>query len=346
MEGDIRVQTSDLDIQVPREMVAQEPIEPRDHSKLLVLHRATGEIEHRRFYDLPKYLGKGDCLVFNNSRVIPARLRGTISGKPMEEVVVLLLKKCEDETWEALVEVGEVDTDQVVDFRGFTGKVWNLGEKIGKRKERIINIFIPNEEAVEKAGEPPVPPYIHGYKGDPERYQTVYSQIRGSAAAPTAGLHFTDNLLNELRGKGVTLAFVTLHVGIDTFMPILEEKPEQHKMYTEFCQVEVETAKIINETRKRGNKVIGVGTTSVRTLESAHYNGYVAEYKDWTSIYMLPGYQFKSIDHMLTNFHYPRSTNLGMVAAFAGLDNIRRAYEEAVKEGYRFYSFGDSCLLL
>ena len=341
------METADFDIQVPREMVAQEPVEPRDSSKLLVLHKDTGEVEHKRFWELPEYLSKRDCLVFNNSRVIPARLRGNLDREPMEEVVILLLRRIEETgTWEALVEVGEVNTNQVIDFKGFTGTVWNLGEKIGKRKERLIELFIEDESKIDTAGEPPVPPYIHGYKGDPEKYQTVYSKIRGSAAAPTAGLHFTDCLLEELRSKGVILAFVTLHVGIDTFMPILEDEPEKHKMYTEFCQVDIETAKVINETRNKGNRVIGVGTTSVRTLESAHQNGRLTAYNDWTSIYILPGYQFRSIDAMLTNFHYPRSTNLAMVSAFAGLDNIKKAYAEAVQENYRFYSFGDSCLLL
>ena len=339
------MRTSDFDIQVPREMIAQEPVTPRDSSRLLVLHKDTGYMWHTRFYELPKLLSEGDCLVFNNTRVIPARLRGHLEGSPMDEIVIVLLRKTGSE-WEALVEVGEVDRGNVVDFKGFYGEVLHIGEKVGKRRERLVSIWLSSEEELEKAGEPPVPPYIHGYKGDPERYQTVYSRIRGSAAAPTAGLHFTDRLLDELREKGVILCFVTLHVGLDTFMPVLEETPEEHKMYTEFCQVDGEVAEVINGVRESGKRIIGVGTTSVRTMESAYKDGKLSGYSGWTSLYILPGYQFKCIDGMITNFHYPKSTNLMMVSAFAGLESIKKSYEEAVKEGYRFYSFGDSMLVL
>jgi S-adenosylmethionine:tRNA ribosyltransferase-isomerase len=199
---------------------------------------------------------------------------------------------------------------------------------------------------LEVAGEPPIPPYIHGYKGDPERYQTVYSKIRGSAAAPTAGLHFSDRLLDELRSRGIILAFVTLHVGLDTFMPVLEDDPRKHKMYSEFCQVSPRTAGLLNAVRGGGGKIIGVGTTSVRTLESAYSAGQIRPYSDWTSIYILPGYEFKAIDGMITNFHYPKSTNLMMVSAFAGLDRLKEAYRIAVEESYHFYSFGDAMLIL
>jgi len=339
------VQTEDFQIEVPREMIAQEPATPRDSSRLLVLNKKTGDIAHTYFYDLPSFLEEGDCLVFNNSRVIPARLRGHIDGSPMDEVVIVLLKKV-DELWESLVEVGEVKERQIVDFSGFYGEVVWIGEKVGKRKERIVGIKLSDEDKLEEAGELPVPPYIHGYKGDPERYQTVYAKIRGSAAAPTAGLHFTDALLEQLGEIGVKLCFVTLHVGLDTFMPVLEENPEEHKMYSEFCSIDKEVVDVIEEAREKRNKVIGVGTTSVRTMESAH-NGYkLMPFSDWTSLYILPGYKFKSIDGMITNFHYPKSTNLILVSAFAGLENIKRAYAEAVKEGYRFYSFGDACLIL
>jgi len=326
-------------------MVAQVPIEPRDHSKLLVLNRGTGKIYHVHFYDLPNFLDEGDCLVFNNTRVIPARLRGNLDGEPMNEIVIVLLRRWA-ETWEALVEVGEVHRKDIVDFSGFEGTVEDVGEKVGKRKERIIWIRLSDEDKLETVGEPPVPPYIHGYKGDPEKYQTVYSKIRGSAAAPTAGLHFTDNLMQQLMDKGIFLAFVTLHVGLDTFMPILEETPEEHKMYTEFCSISHETAEAINDSRRNGNRVIGIGTTSVRTMESAHDGSQLHPYNDWTSLYILPGYKFKSIDGMITNFHYPKSTNLCMVCAFAGLENIKKAYAEAVDMNYRFYSFGDATLML
>ena len=290
-------------------------------------------------------LDEGDCLVFNNSRVIPARLRGNLHGEPMNEIVVVLLRDY-GEGWEALVEVGEVEEEDIIDFTGFEGRVTMVGAKVGKRKERLVSILLSDESKLEEAGEPPVPPYIHGYKGDPEKYQTVYSKIRGSAAAPTAGLHFTDDLMQELIDRGIWLAFVTLHVGLDTFMPVLEDHPEEHKMYTEFCQLEPEVATLLNARKDYGQRIIGVGTTSVRTMESACKDGRFNSYNDWTSLYILPGYQFGSIDGMVTNFHYPKSTNLMMVSAFAGLDLIKKAYAEAVEEGYRFYSFGDAMLIL
>jgi len=338
--------TSDFDIQVPREMVAQEPMEPRDHSKLLVYNRGTGKIVHTYFYQLPKFLNEGDCLVLNNTRVIPARLRGNLDGEPMNEIVIVLLNKEYSTTWKALVEVGEVQEEDVIDFTGLYGQVIGLGEKVGKRKERIAFINISDEDKLEKAGEPPIPPYIHGYKGDPEKYQTVYNKIRGSAAAPTAGLHFTVELLETLRHSLIKLAFVTLQVGLDTFMPVLEEHPEEHKMYTEFCNISAETAEFINGVRRSGHRVIGVGTTSVRTMESAHNGKELTSYNDWTSLYILPGYKFKSIDGMITNFHYPRSTNLIMICALIGLEKVKEIYEEAVNVDYRFYSFGDSMLIL
>ena len=337
------MRTEDFNIQVPREMVAQVPIEPRDHSKLLILNKDTGSIQHLHFYGLPSLLREGDCLVFNNSRVIPARLRGNLHGEPMNEIVVVLLIDLGCGGWEALVEVGEVKLADKIDFTGFYGDVLYIGDKVGKRKERIVHIWLSDESKLESAGEPPVPPYIHGYKGDPEKYQTVYSKIRGSAAAPTAGLHFTNRLLEELRQKGIDFAFVTLHVGLDTFMPVLEDTPEQHKMYSEFCQLDESVANLLNNVEGR---IIGVGTTSVRTMESAHDGSKFCPYADWTSLYILPGYKFKSIDGMITNFHYPRSTNLMMVSALAGLENIKKAYAEAVENNYRFYSFGDACLIL
>jgi S-adenosylmethionine:tRNA ribosyltransferase-isomerase len=340
------LQTSDFDIQVPREQVAQTPVEPRDSSKLLAIDRSTGVLRHLKFWQLPNLLRWGDCLVFNNSRVIPARLRGTIHEEPMREVVVVLLRKLEVPIWEALIEVGEVEAGQILDFRSFTSRVISVGEKIGKRLERLITLTVSDETKLDSAGELPIPPYIKGYTGEGEKYQTVYSKIRGSAAAPTAGLHFTDRLLDELIDKGVNLYFVTLHVGIDTFMPIQEATPQDHKMYTEFCQMSDEVAFELNVAKKDGRRVIGVGTTSVRTMESAHNGTEFKAYSDWTSIYILPGYKFKSIDCMITNFHYPRSTNLLMISAFAGYENTKRAYKEAVDKGYRFYSFGDSTIIL
>ena len=341
-----RYQTSDFDIQIPREMVAQEPVEPRDYSKMMVIHRSTEEIEHKMFYNLPEFLEKGDTLVFNDSRVIPARLRGNLHGSPMEEIVVVLLNRIiNDGTWEALTEVGVVKEGDIIDLKGFYGEVVRVNEKIGKRSESIIWLKISDETKIDKAGEAPIPPYVHGFKGDPERYQTVYARVRGSAAAPTAGLHFTDRLLLQLDKMGVNLCFVTLHVGVDTFMPVQETSPKDHKMYTEFCRVSKEVAAVLNKTRASGHKIVGVGTTSVRTLESS-WNGEFKEYSDWTNLYILPGYKFHTIDAMITNFHYPKSTNLIMISALMGLDFLKVAYGEAVKNGYRFYSFGDSTLIL
>ena len=340
------MKTSDFDIQLPKEMVAQVPAEPRDHSRLLVLDRETGTITHKVFFQLPELLEKGDTLVFNNSRVIPARLIGNKEKEPMEKVTILLLEK-KGPYWGALVEVGEVEENEIISFTGLSARIVSKGDLIGKRKETLVNILLSDEGALEKAGEPPVPPYIHGFKGDPEKYQTVYSAIRGSAACPTAGLHFTDELLDSIRDMGVNLCFVTLHVGIDTFMPVYEDDPKDHKMYTEFCVCPEKTAEIVNETREKGHRVIGVGTTSTRTLESSWSRelNRIAPYSDWTSIYILPGYRFNSIDSMITNFHYPKSTNLMMISAFAGLDNTKKAYQTAVESGYRFYSFGDSMFI-
>ena len=336
--------TSDFDFGIPTELVAQIPVEPRDSSKLLVLRRASQSITHDRFFNLKNYLKKGDALVFNDSRVIPARLRGNLGD--MEPVTVLLLRKMAGPFWEALMEQGKVKKNDVVNFTGFTGLITEVKESIGKRGEALVNIHTEDDSKIDNAGEPPVPPYIHGYKGDPERYQTVYSRIRGSAAAPTAGLHFTDRLLEEIRQMGVSLCFVTLHVGIDTFMPVMEATPKEHKMYTEFCVMSTETAEKLNSIRAKGGRIIGVGTTSVRTMESAHDGKEFKPYNEWTSIYILPGYKFKSIDSMITNFHYPKSTNLMMISALGGYDFIKKAYLEAVQCNYRFYSFGDSMIIL
>ena len=345
--------TEDFDFGVPRELIAQEPIEPRDSSRLLVLHRDSGSIEHTHFYNLPSYLEPGDVLVFNDSRVIPARLRGNKEKSPMEEVKIVLLRNFYYTTWQALVEEGEVETGDVIVFSPpeFTGFIDEVGEKVGKRLERVCTIDLSDNRYLDTTGEMPIPPYIHSLPKDKERYQTVYSKIRGSAAAPTAGLHFTDRLMEELINKGVYLAFVTLHVGLDTFMPVLEEDPRDHKMYTEFCQISKETADLINKQRWSGHKIVGVGTTSVRTLESAYYKDSLGDggeeaYADWTGLYILPGTKVRSIDAMVTNLHYPRSSNLMMVCAIAGYDNVKEAYKEAIEQKYRAYSFGDSMLIL
>jgi len=342
------MRTEAFDFNIPRELVAQEPVEPRDSSKLLVLDRKSGGIVHSRFYNLPTFLDRGDCLVFNDSRVIPARLKGSLHKEPMAEIVIVLLKEVvdKDNIWEAIVEVGSVEKEDIIDFTGFDGYVVELLEKIGKREERLIQIYLSEGNKFESVGEAPIPPYVHGFKGDPERYQTVYSKIRGSSAAPTAGLHFTDDLLERLRHKGVKLCFVTLHVGLDTFMPVYEDNPKDHKMYTEYCSIGKEVVSVLKKTKEKGNKVITVGTTSSRTLETASQNGRLDTFTGNTSLYILPGYTWKSVDSMITNFHYPRSTNIMMICAFAGYEKVRRAYLEAVEMKYRFYSFGDSMLVM
>lgn len=338
--------TDEFDFGVPRDLIAQEPVTPRDSSRLMVLDRGRGQIEHAHFRDLPQLLHQEDVLVLNDSRVIAARLRGHLKGSPMDSVTILLLRDTGADTWEMMVEVGECQVGDFIDFTGSSGKILSIGEKIGKRKEVLGTILLEDRRVLGASGEMPVPPYIHSLPEDPERYQTVYSKELGSAAAPTAGLHFTERLLLELDKKGVRILFVTLHVGIDTFMPVLEETPEEHKMYKEFCQVSKETAEYLNKAREFGGRVICVGTTSVRTLESAALDGKVTQWADWTGKYILPGYEFQTVDTMITNFHYPKSTNLMMVSAFAGYDLLRRAYEEAVKLQYRFYSFGDSMMIV
>lgn len=339
------MKTEAFDFKVPPELIAQVPIEPRDHSKLMIVDVGKRTVTTGlHFYNLPDLLAPGDVLVFNNSRVIPARLRGHKGSSPMEEVVVLLLREIEDRVWEALVEKGELgEKDEVVlTPPEFVGKVVYVGDSVGKRGERLIKIFLEKQDLyLEQAGEPPVPPYIHKYTGPMERYQTVYSKIRGSAAAPTAGLHFTNRLLDKLVDYGVTLAFVTLHIGIDTFMPILEEKVEDHKIYTEYCEVPEETCEVIKEAKAKGNKVVCVGTTVVRALETSELRPFFG----WTSKYIYPGYKFKVVENLITNFHYPKSTNLVLVSALAGTRIIKKAYKKAIEWKYRFYSFGDSMLI-
>jgi len=335
------MKTSDFDYPIPRELVAQEPMEPRDHSRLLVLNKTTGEVTHTFFYDLPSYLGAGDILVLNNSKVIPVRLKCTQGLS--EEVTILLLRKVQGRVWEMMVEVGECEEGEELVFSpDLSGKVIGLGEVIGKRKERLGNILLSGDN-LDTSGSLPIPPYIHSYRGDPNRYQTVYASKDGSAAAPTAGFHFTPHLLDEIKGRGVQVVEVTLHVSIDTFMPVYEDDPEGHKIHKEWVEVK---ENVIDQIFCAG-RLIGVGTTSVRSIEQVWKNGYPlnGDYRDWADIYILPGHEFH-IDGMITNFHYPRSTNLMMVAAFAGWDKLKPAYEEAIKERYRLYSFGDSMFII
>jgi S-adenosylmethionine:tRNA ribosyltransferase-isomerase len=319
------MKTSDFDYSLPEASIAQTPIEPRDASRLLVFHRENGAIEHRIFRDIGEYVRPGDLLVLNQTRVIPARIyaRKETGGR----VELLLLRRRDELTWEALV----------------GGKGLHVGKKIRVENgpeaeitelldgsERLVRFAEPIEPSFSKVGNVPLPPYIHEKLNDPERYQTVYAREPGSAAAPTAGLHFTPRLLEELRDAGVRFAYVTLHVGLDTFAPVTEDNPQEHKIHTEWCELPQETADAVKQTKQDGGRVIAVGTTSSGP----------------TSLYILPGYQFKVVDAMITNFHLPKSTLLMLVSAFAGREEILKAYEIAIRDGYRFYSFGDAMLIL
>jgi S-adenosylmethionine:tRNA ribosyltransferase-isomerase len=336
------LRTSDFDYNLPESSIAQTPVEPRDSSRLLVLHRDTGDLEHRSFRDVGDYLNAGDLLVLNQTRVIPARIyaRKETGGR----VELLLLRRRDELTWEALVGGKGLRVGKLV--RVEDGPEAEIIE-ILDGSERVIQFSEPIEPYFAKVGNVPLPPYIHGKLDDPERYQTVYAREPGSAAAPTAGLHFTPGLLQELQVKGVKIAYVTLHVGLDTFAPVTEADPQEHKIHSEWCELTQETADLINQTRQNGGRVVAVGTTSVRTLESAAIgqNG-VLPYLGATSVFILPGYQFKIVDAMITNFHLPRSTLIMLVSAFAGRKRILSTYETAIKEGYRFYSFGDAMIIL
>jgi len=336
------LKTSDFDYHLPESSIAQTPAEPRDSSRLLVLHRDMDELEHRIFRDVTDYLRAGDLLVLNQTRVIPARIyaRKETGGR----VELLLLRRRDELTWEALMGGKGLRVGMIV--RVEDGPEVEIIEELNG-SERLIKFSEPIEPFFSKVGNVPLPPYIHEKLEDPERYQTVYAKELGSAAAPTAGLHFTPRLLEELQVKGVRIAYVTLHVGLDTFAPVTEDDPEEHKIHSEWCELSQETADAINETRVRGGRVIAVGTTSVRTLESAAVGrDSISSYVGSTSLFILPRYQFKVVDVMITNFHLPKSTLLMLVSAFAGREKILQTYEIAVQEGYRFYSFGDALLIL
>lgn len=336
---------SDYYYDLPEELIAQDPLEDRSSSRLMLLDRETGECEHRHFYELPEFLHAGDCLVLNDTRVMPARLYGT--KKDTGAVVeVLLLKRLKDSSWEVLVKPGKKAREgAVLDFGGMmTGTVEEILEE-GNRRIRFEfdGIF---EEILDKLGEMPLPPYIHHKLKDRDRYQTVYAKEEGSAAAPTAGLHFTKELLSKIEGMGVNIVYVTLHVGLGTFRPVKEENILDHHMHTEYCRIDKPAADKINRVKAEGGRVICVGTTSVRTLESmTDDNGVVqAGFKD-TDIFIYPGYKFKAVDALITNFHLPESTLLMLVSAMAGRENILNAYGEAVQERYRFFSFGDAMFI-
>ena len=340
------MKTHDFWYDLPEELIAQTPLEKRDTSRLMVLDRKTGEVQHKHFYDIIDYLNPGDCLVLNDSRVLPARLLGQRpTGGAVE---LLLLRDLGDGQWECLAKPGRKCTQgqELLFGNGELSATVMAVQEDGNRivKFHYSGIFL---EVLERLGKMPLPPYIKAELQDQERYQTVYSKEIGSAAAPTAGLHFTEDLLNKLRQKGVQTAFVTLHVGLGTFRPVKAENILEHHMHAELCMISEETAHLLNETRKSGGRIICVGTTSCRTLESlVNEDGSFEAKSKWTEIFIYPGYQFKTMDGLITNFHLPESTLVMLVSAFAGKDSVLAAYEEAVKERYRFFSFGDAMTIL
>ena len=337
------MKTSDFYYELPQELIAQTPLERRDASRLLCLDRATGEWEHRHFTDIVDFLQEGDTLVLNNSRVLPARLLGSRpSGGAVE---VLLLRDRGEGVWECLTRPGrKTQPGQELIFGDLTATVVGALEDGNKLVQfHYEGIFL---EILERLGKMPLPPYIREELGDQERYQTVYSKITGSAAAPTAGLHFTNELLDAIRARGVDIAEITLHVGLGTFRPVKAEEITDHHMHAEFCRMDAETAQLLNETRKRGGRIVCVGTTSCRTLESlVQSDGSFREASAWTDIFIYPGYQFKAMDALITNFHLPESTLVMLVSAFAGREHILAAYEEAIRQRYRFFSFGDAMFI-
>ncbi len=340
------MKTSDFYYDLPQELIAQTPLERRDGSRLLTLDKVTGEWEHRHFYDLPEYLNPGDCLILNDSRVLPARLLGQrLPGGGACEVLLLIDKG--EGTWECLVRPGRK-------MKPGARLSFGNGELTAEVTEelpggnRLVHfdydgIFL---EVLERLGKMPLPPYIKEELQDSERYQTVYSKVLGSAAAPTAGLHFTPELLQKIADMGVNIGYVTLHVGLGTFRPVKEDNIEEHPMHSEYCVVPPETAELINRTRAAGGRCICVGTTSCRTLESfAAEDGHMEPSAGWTDIFIYPGYKFKVMDALVTNFHLPESTLVMLVSAFAGREHILNAYAEAVREKYRFFSFGDAMFI-
>jgi len=339
------LKTSDFYFDLPEELIAQTPLERRDGSRLLTLDKRSGEIAHRHFYDLLELLRPGDCLVLNDSRVLPARLLGRRSGGGACEILLLIDRG--EKVWECLVRPGKkLRTGARVSF----GEGELTAEIVGETEggNRLVRfeyegIFL---EVLERLGKMPLPPYIKEELADGERYQTVYSKVVGSAAAPTAGLHFTNELLEQVKAKGVKLCYVTLHVGLGTFRPVKAENLDEHEMHSEYCVISQETADIINQTKREGGRVICVGTTSCRTIESwANEDGTMSAKAGWTNIFIYPGYRFKVLDALITNFHLPESTLIMLVSALAGREHVLAAYAEAVRERYRFFSFGDAMFI-
>lgn len=336
---------SDYDYYLPEELIAQHPAVVRDQSRLLVMDKASGAQVHRKFYDLPQYLRPEDTLVFNDTKVIPARLIGCKTGTG-GKVEVFLLHRLAEDRWEALVKPGrKLRPGTTVTFSDDLSCEILAVTDFGGRIVRFVfdGIF---EEILDRLGETPLPPYIHAKLTDKDRYQTVYARERGSAAAPTAGLHFTDKLLQEIKQQGINLAFVTLHVGLGTFRPVSVEDVASHKMHREYYSISPETAIVINKTKEKGGRVIAVGTTAVRTLETMAVDGQVTAGSGWTDIFIYPGCKFQIVDALVTNFHLPKSTLLMLVSAFAGRENTLAAYREAVAQEYRFFSFGDAMLII
>ena len=354
--GSAQVKTADFDYELPSHLIAQTPMEPRDSSRLMIVHREDGAITHGRFSDLGEHLHSGDLVVCNDTRVIPARLFGrkTPTGGRVE---LLLTVKRDDTLWEALTRGRRVPVGGEVEFSAGDGndsKATLRGE-VGERLPsggRLVMFNQPVEPFLQRLGCVPLPPYIRSELEDPERYQTVYAMTDGSAAAPTAGLHFTPRLMSELETQGIEFAFLTLHIGVDTFLPIREEVAERHPMHAEHCHVPAETAEAVNVAKAAGRRVVAAGTTVVRALETAAREtteappSFLAPYSGWTDLYIYPGYYFRAVDCLVTNFHLPRSTLLLLVSAFAGKELLDQAYGEAIEQEYRFYSFGDAMLIL
>lgn len=343
------MKTSDFDYHLPTELIAQIPMEPRDQSRLMVLHRSDGFIEHRYFYEVVNYLHSGDTIVLNDSRVIPARILGRKS-ESKANIEILLLRRLDGKIWEALVrpskKVAPGTKIRIASESDSTNVEEMDAEVLEQGEGGIRHIRFSDESLLEKVGRVPLPPYIHTPLVNAERYQTVYAEIDGSVAAPTAGLHFTPRLLNELYQKGIQLAFVTIHIGLDTFRPVRVDDPSQHKIHKEYGELSPEVAAMLSQAKKQGKRIIVVGTSTVRLLEAAAISGEIQPFAGWIDLFILPGYKFRVPDAMVTNFHLPRSTLLMLVSAFAGKDFILQAYEQAMSLGYRFYSFGDAMLIL
>lgn len=346
------MKTSDFDYYLPSELIAQSPTEPRDHSRLMVLNRSGGSIEHRRFYEIVDYLRDGDVLVFNDSRVIPARLRGrrVDSGGRVE---ILLLRRLAANVWEALVKPGRqlrIGSKIEIKNNSMAGaKDGILAEIINVKSGGVRVISFSDETVLPELGEVPLPPYIRLPLAHPERYQTVYARVAGSVAAPTAGLHFTPELLGEIERKGVHCLFVSLHIGLDTFRPVREDNPLEHPVYSEYGVLSQAVASQLSQAKREGRRIMCVGTTAVRVVEQVAQSGsphQLEPFEGWVDLFILPGYRFQIVDALVTNFHLPRSTLLMLVTAFAGEGLIGRAYQEAIASRYRFYSFGDAMLIL